>query len=141
MVSCYQSSRGRESASGALRQPVPEAGVAAFLPLWRADRGALLRRMLAEGLDIVFSCVKAPWFDASWIGRRLDDATLAAMEAIAAMTRADGVPALDLGGERGEYHTMVLDGPLYAHRIPLVRGQPVELEGQPGQRERWWTIQ
>ena len=62
MVSCYQSSRGRESASGALRQPVPEAGVAAFLPLWRADRGALLRRMLAEGLEIVFSCVncKAP---------------------------------------------------------------------------------
>ena len=54
MVSCYQSSRGRESASGALRQPVPEAGVAAFLPLWRADRGALLRRMLAEGLEIVF---------------------------------------------------------------------------------------
>ncbi len=65
MVSCYQSSRGRESASRALRQPVPEAGVAAFLPLWRADRGALLRRMLAEGLEIVFSCVKAPWFDAS----------------------------------------------------------------------------
>jgi len=32
---------------------------------WRADRGALLRRMLAEGLEIVFSCVKAPWFDAS----------------------------------------------------------------------------
>ena len=43
-----------ESASRALRQPVPEAGVAAFLPLWRADRGALLRRMLAEGLEIVF---------------------------------------------------------------------------------------
>ena len=60
MVLCYQSSRGRESASRALRQPVPEAGVAAFLPLWRVDRGALLRRMLAEGLEIVFSCVKAP---------------------------------------------------------------------------------
>ena len=141
MVSCYQSSRGRESASGALRQPVPEAGVAAFLPLWRADRGALLRRMLAEGLEIVFSCVKAPWFDASWIGRRLDDATLAAMEAVAATERGDGVPALDLGGERGEYHTMVLDGPLYAHRVPLATGPPVELEGQPGQQERWWTIQ
>ena len=54
MVLCYQSSRGRESASRALRQPVPEAGVAAFLPLWRADRGDLLRRMLAEGLEIVF---------------------------------------------------------------------------------------
>ena len=118
-----------------------EAGVAAFLPLWRADRGELLRRMLEEGLEIVFSCVKAPWFDASWIGRRLDDATLAAMEAVAATERGDGVPALDLGGERGEYHTMVVDGPLYAHRVPLATGPPVELVGQPGQRERWWTIQ
>ena len=118
-----------------------EAGVAAFLPLWRADRGDLLRRMLEEGLDIVFSCVKAPWFDASWIGSRLDNVTLAAMEAIAATDRADGVPALDLGGERGEYHTMVLDGPLYAPRLPLAPGPPVELVGQPGQRERWWTIQ
>ena len=80
------------------------------------------------------------------------------MEAIAATDRADGVQALDLGGidsasrprhrrdssragERGEYHTMVLDGPLYAHRIPLAPGPPVELEGQPGQRERWWAIQ
>jgi len=36
---------------------------------------------------------------------------------------------------------MVLDGPLYAHRVPLATGPPVELEGQPGQRERWWTIQ
>jgi len=68
-------------------------------------------------------------------------ATLAALEAVAAMTRADGVPALDLGGEHGEYHTMVLDGPLYAHRLPRAPGPPVELEGQPGQRERWWTIQ
>ena len=75
-----------------------EAGVAAFLPLWRADRGELLRRMLEEGLEIVFSCVKAPWFDATWIGRRLDDATLAAMEAVAATERGDGVLALDLGG-------------------------------------------
>ena len=72
--------------------------------------------------------MEAPWFDASWIGRRLDDATLVAMEAVAATERGDGVPALDLGGERGEYHTMVLDGPLYAHRVPLVTGPAVELE-------------
>ena len=63
------------------------------------------------------------------------------MEAVAATERADGAQALDLGGERGEYHTMVLDGPLYAHRVPLATGPPVELEGQPGQQERWWTIQ
>ena len=28
-------------------------------------------------------------------------------------------PALDLGGERGEYHTMCVDGPLYQHPIAV----------------------
>ena len=28
-------------------------------------------------------------------------------------------PALDLGGERGEYHTMCVDGPLYSHAIAV----------------------
>ena len=47
-----------------------------------------------------------------------------------------------MGGERGEYHTMVLDGPLYARPVHVEGGAPAELEGQPGQKagERWWTL-
>ena len=50
---------------------------------------------------------------------------------------------LDLGGERGEYHTMCLDGPLYTRPVQLGHAvAPRELEAQPGQKagERWWTI-
>ena len=39
------------------------------------------------------------------------------MEAMAAAAPTDGAKPLDLGGERGEYHTMVLDGPLYARPV------------------------
>mmetsp|Transcript_43031 Transcript_43031/g.133775 ORF Transcript_43031/g.133775 Transcript_43031/m.133775 type:complete len:255 (-) Transcript_43031:140-904(-) len=120
-----------------------EAGIEAYLPLWQAERGVCLRRLLAEGFVVVFSCVKSPWFDSRWVGRRLDAAALQAMEVMAAAPPpADGVKPLDLGGERGEYHTMALAGPLYRRPVPLEAGEPLELVGQPGQKagERWWTI-
>ena len=118
-----------------------EAGLRAFLPLWQSDREANLRQLIRERFHVVFSCVKSPWFDAGWIGRRIDETTLAQMQAIAASAYADAKP-LDLGGERGEYHTMCLDGPLYAHAIAPAIQPPRELLGQAGQKdgERWWTI-
>ena len=87
-----------------------EAGIAAYLPLWQADRATCLRQLIAERFTVVFSCVKSPWFDASWVGRSLDADSLAAMEAMAAAPPPSDATAkpLDLGGERGEYHTCLL---------------------------------
>ena len=93
---------------------------------WLSTRRACLRRLLAERFVVVFSCVKSPWFSASWIGRRLDASTLEIMEAMAAARPTDGAKPLDLGGERGEYHTMVLDGPLYARPVHVEGGAPAE---------------
>ena len=118
-----------------------EAGLRAFLPLWQSDREANLRRLIDERFCVMFSCVKSPWFDASWIGRSLDEGSLAEMRAMAASAPADAKP-LDLGGERGEYHTMCIDGPLYAHAVAPAIRPPRELVGQPGQKEgeRWWAM-
>lgn len=126
------------------------AGLRAFLPLWQSDREANLRRLLDERFVILFSCVKAPWFDKSWIGRYVDETTLAEMKAKAAArpgpspSHSDGDDAkpLDLGGERGEYHTMCVDGPLFAHAVSPPLKPARELSGEPGQKEgvRWWTL-
>ena len=90
---------------------------------------------------IIFTCVKSPWFDASWIGRCVDEASLAEMQSMVASPPAGAKP-LDLGGERGEYHTMCVDGPLYAHAVAPAILPPRELLGQPGQKEgeRWWAM-
>lgn len=101
-----------------------ECGVRAFLPLWHADRASCLRQLIAEGFTVVFSCVKSPWFDSSWIGRAIDRRTLVALEAKAAEPERGGVEPLDLGGENGEYHTMCLDGPLYAYPVQLKTRAP-----------------
>lgn len=121
-----------------------EAGIAAFLPLWHADRAGCLLQLLTEGFAVRFSCVKSPWFDASWVGRTIDQETFAAMQAMAAAPPAGSdAKALDLGGERGEYHTMCFDGPLYAHSVEMeLEDEATEIRDQPGQKagERWWTI-
>ncbi|VEU42273.1 unnamed protein product [Pseudo-nitzschia multistriata] len=115
---------------------LPGGGIRAYLPLWKAEREDCLRTLLVDnGCKVVFSCVKSPWFDASWCGRTLDETAVREMEAIrrgevdrVSFTEAERsgwgtkdprrIP-LDLGGENGEYHSMVLDGPLYRYGIEL----------------------
>ena len=46
-----------------------QAEIKCHLPLWKADRATCLDQLLVEGITAVFTCVKPPWFDASWIGR------------------------------------------------------------------------
>lgn len=102
-----------------------------ILPLWGADRAAILTELRDEGIRPFFTCVKSPWFDASWIGQELTASKLS--------TVGNG---LDLCGELGEYHTVVLDSPLFAagrlewDRLP----QAEELKDQEGQREQWWVM-
>ena len=100
------------------------AGIKVHLPLWATNREEALNTMLQEGFEIIFSCVKSPFFDASWINRSLDRMALEDMKKIInnGLTPEqikDGVKPLDLCGERGEYHTMVIGGPLYESKIFL----------------------
>ena len=82
-------------------------------PLWHRDREELLDRLITVGYKTLFTCVKAPWFTAEWVGRELDRAAVQAMRELRITT------GLDLCGEQGEYHTMVTDGPPFRHRIEI----------------------
>eukprot|EP00804_Cyclotella_cryptica_P002291 CCRYP_004026-RA/>CCRYP_004026-RA protein AED:0.34 eAED:0.25 QI:0/0/0/1/1/1/2/0/263 len=88
------------------------AGIKCHLPLWDIDKEKALNAMLDEGFEIIFSCVKAPFFDETWINRKLDQTALQEMKEIIERGLTDdqlksGLKPLDLCGERGEYHTIV----------------------------------
>jgi diphthine-ammonia ligase len=80
-------------------------GLKVELPLWGADRRAHLAELVALGFDVILTFVNEPWLDASWVGRHLD---ARALHDLCGLSRENG---LDLAGENGEYHSMVLNGP------------------------------
>lgn len=83
-------------------------------PLWARDRLEILNELLSEGFRIVFTCVKEPWFDEAWLGRELDK------KCLKDLLRLRDKYGMDICGEKGEYHTVVIDGPIFNKAIRIV---------------------
>lgn len=96
-----------------IRERTGATSMHAHMPLWSRDRHDLLQRLLASGFRAVVSCVDTGRLDARWVGRVLDAAAVRDLQRI----REDN--GLDLCGENGEYHTLVVDGPLFERSIDL----------------------
>jgi diphthine-ammonia ligase len=90
-------------------------------PLWGRARLELMNKLIDLGFEAVMSLVKRPWFTPQWVGRRIDAACLRDMQAL-----GDSC-GLDLCGENGEYHTVVLNGPIFRHGLSLDLGPPKEV--------------
>lgn len=82
-------------------------GIDLIKPLWHRDRLELLNKLLSLKFNIVFSCVKKPWFTEEWLGLDLSPSSV---EQLIEISRRTG---LDICGENGEYHTVALDGPQF----------------------------
>ena len=82
-------------------------------PLWGQDTSQVLNEEISEGFKAVFTCVKQPWFDKEWIGRELNQNTV---RDLLTLVKKHG---MDPCGENGEYHTMVIDGPIFKETIRL----------------------
>lgn len=89
------------------------SGMEVFTPLWEKDRGTILKRLLSLRFQVIFSGVKKPWLTEDWLGREMTESSL---EQLKVLGRETG---LDLCGEQGEYHTLVLDGPGFDKRIEI----------------------
>jgi len=88
-------------------------GVHVIMPLWNENTRDLLNAAISSGFRPVFTCVKERWFDAGWIGHQLDGQRV---EALKSLHDRFGI---DICGENGEYHTMVLDGPIFKQSIRI----------------------
>ncbi|RPE75900.1 ATP-binding protein [Vulcaniibacterium tengchongense] len=88
-------------------------------PLFGADTAALAREMLAGGLRAFLACVDTEQLDGGFGGRAFDARLLAELP-----------PSVDPCGERGEFHTLVVDGPMFAAPLAVERGASVLREGR-----------
>ncbi len=93
-------------------------GLEPLFPLWQVPTDALAREMIAAGLRARLSCVDKKQLPATFAGREFDEALL-----------RDLPPAADPCGERGEFHTCVYAGPMFAAPLPIETGEIVERDG------------
>ena len=83
-----------------------------LFPLWGRDTRALAREFVDAGYDAYLTCVDTQQLDASFAGRQYDARLL------------DELPAsVDPCGERGEFHTCVVGGPIFSETIPVTVGE------------------
>jgi uncharacterized protein (TIGR00290 family) len=83
-------------------------------PLFGRDTARLAREMIDGGLRAYLCCVDTQQLDAGFSGRVFDARLLADLPA-----------SCDPCGERGEFHTLVHAGPMFAQAISVERGERV----------------
>lgn len=82
------------------------AGIEALLPLWQQSRRSLVEAMLQSGIrTMIVSC--NTHLGPDFLGRIMDPQLLADLEA----------KGVDVAGENGEFHTLVLDCPLFKEPV------------------------
>ena len=93
-------------------------GLTPIFPLWLQPTAALARQMLDGGLEAFLTCVDPRILPASFAGRRFDRALLADLPA-----------NVDPCGERGEFHSCAVAGPMFTRQIAVAPGLIVERDG------------
>lgn len=95
-----------------------ESGIVPLFPIWQRNTRDLARDMLAAGVSAFVTCVDPRRLDRAFAGRRFDQRFL------------DDLPAhVDACGEGGEFHTCVVNGPMFAHALAVERGEISERDG------------
>lgn len=90
-------------------------------PLWQESRKALVRECIESGFAPIITVVDSARLSPDFLGRQL---TLEQMEEIEKA-------GADVCGENGEYHTFVVDGPIFSSPIPVTFGEPI-MQGEYG---------
>lgn len=95
-----------------------ETGIKPLFPLWKIPTGALSRRMVSSGLRAVITCIDPRQLSPSYVGREFNDLFLSELP-----------ETVDPCGERGEFHSFALDGPMFNQAIEVSLGEIVSRDG------------
>ncbi len=96
-----------------------QLGLSCMTPLWQTNPHEVLKEILSLKFEVIITATFAYGFSIEWLGRRLDEGTVASLKEL---NRQYGV---SLVGEGGEYETLVLDAPLFRKRIRVIKAERV----------------
>lgn len=84
-----------------------KAGLTPYLPLWGKERLEVAREIIDSGFEAYVVVVKDQFLPPSFLGRRYDLKLVEELQNL----------GVDVCAEEGEFHTVVVDGPLYKYRV------------------------
>lgn len=102
-----------------VQQACAKVGMEAVHPLWLQSRRTMLEQFVQEGFEAYVIVVHTERMPASFLGRRF---TIELMDELEAL-------GIDSCGEGGEFHTIVVDGPIFTKRVPVRFLQQEERNG------------
>lgn len=96
-----------------------EVGMEAVHPLWMEPRRKILEAFIEVGFVAYVIVVNTKMMPKRFIGRKF---TIELMDELEALD-------IDSCGESGEFHTVVVDGPIFKEQIPFKFGKVIEKDG------------
>lgn len=96
-----------------------ELSIKALEPLWGQDPGKILREFVNAGFEAIVISANAGLIDKKWVGQGLGKKFLKYLKD----------HKIDLCGEQGEYHTLVINGPIFKKKIKITKSKPILRDG------------
>jgi len=96
-----------------------ELGLVHLAPLWGREPAELLREIVETGFEVIITSVAAYGFDESWLGRKIDRASIEDLMKLHERFK------INVAGEGGEFETLVLDGPLFKRKIEVKKARRI----------------
>ena len=100
-----------------------KADITPLLPLWLESQDKLVREFIDAGFEAVVVAAKAELFGEAVLGRKIDRDFIRHLEELGKTKKV--TPC----GESGEYHSLVIDGPIFKKRLEIVKTQKELREG------------
>jgi len=96
-----------------------ELGIEAVEPLWEEEPERILLDFIDAGFEAIIVSAKANLFGKEWIGQKIDRDFFKYLKE----------NSIDICGENGEYHTLVVDGPMFKKKIRITEKKSITREG------------
>ncbi|MGQ9730739.1 MAG: diphthine--ammonia ligase [Candidatus Zipacnadales bacterium] len=113
------------------RKMCTSVGIEAVHPLWGRSPEAVVRAFVEAGFEAVIVSGDPAYFSEAQMGLPITPHFI---------QWCGETPGIDVCGENGEYHTLVLDGPLFQRRLRLTESYPVRVNGHCFLDIRLWDL-
>lgn len=96
-----------------------ELEIEAVEPLWGRNSEEVLSDFIDAGFEAVIVSAQSRFIGEEWIGRQVDKDFMEYLKD----------KNIDVCGENGEYHTLVIDGPIFDKRIEIIESRTINRDG------------